>query len=309
MTSCGTGGATSDGLGDVAVSCLDGRGDRGWNEVFSRDGSQRTTLSAWTLAAPTATGFAAVYTPFGAPTARQGFVWFDGGAWLAASDADASTAARFVDANPRGGVLEVAWLDPSGPGATTRWLDGAGNPLRPARSWPDVTGLASAGIDDRGRALLTYSGTGGSGTLARWLDPDDTAGVELEVPGAGGWERLAGGGLAWHRQSVLRSGSTALEPAPAWLAARTEPMTVVNAGQAYAFVSDGKAASGCAATVSLFAADGTNCGTVTLAPPDGSCRQRTFVGADGTLIQLVRTNLADPQLPAGIWRWWPGYLR
>src|SRR6267378_2387955 len=198
MTSCGTGGATSDGLGDVAVSCLDGRGDRGWNEVFSRDGSQRTTLSAWTLAAPTATGFAAVYTPFGAPTARQGFVWFDGGAWLAASDADASTAARFVDANPRGGVLEVAWLDPSGPGATTRWLDGAGSPLRPARSWPDVTGLASAGIDDRGRALLTYSGTGGSGTLARWLDPDDTAGAELEVPGAGGWERLAGGGLAWH---------------------------------------------------------------------------------------------------------------
>ena len=213
-----------------------------------------------------------------------------------------------MDANPRGGNLEVVWLDPSGAGATTRWLDDAGNPLRPAQSWPDAIGLASAGIDDRGRALLTYRGPGGTGTLARWLDPDDTASAELEVPGAGGWERLAGGGLAWQRQSVLRSGSTALEPAPAWLAARTEAMTVVNGGRAYAFVSDGTAASGCAATVSLFAADGTSCGTVTLAPPGGSCRQRTFIGADGTLIQLVRTDLADPQLPAAIWRWWPGYL-
>ncbi|MFL5313160.1 MAG: hypothetical protein ACJ79H_22225 [Myxococcales bacterium] len=308
-TSCGSGGATSDGRGDVAVACLDGRGDRGWNEVFSSDGSQHTTLSAWTLAAPTGTGFAAVYTPFGGPTARQGFVWFDAGEWLAASEADLSTAARFVDANPRGGILEVAWLDPSGAGATTRWVDQAGNPLGPERSWPDAVGLASAGIDDRGRALLVYAGAGRSGTSARWLDPDDTAGPELQVPGAHGWDRLAGGGLVWQRRSMLRSGSGALEPAPAWLAARTEPMTVVNGGRAYAFVTESTATSGCAATVSLAAADGTSCGTITLAPPDRSCRQRTFVGPDGTVIQLVRTDPANPQLPGSVWRWWPGYLR
>ena len=308
-TSCGFGGATSDGRGDVAVACLDGRGDRGWNEVFSRDGSQRTTLSAWTLAAPTGAGFTAAYTPFGLRTARQQFVWFDGASWQAASDPDTSAPARFVDANPGAGILEVAWRDASGAGATTRWVDASGNSLRPDRAWPDAIGLTSAGIDDRGRALVTYGTAGAAGTFARWLDQDDTAGAELQVPGADGWERLAGGGLAHQRQSVLPSGSTALEPSPAWLAARTEPMAVVNAGRGYAFVSDGTGAPGCAAKVSLHATDGTSCGTITLTPPDASCPQRTYIGADGTLIQLVQTAQADPQPPASIWRWWPGYLR
>src|SRR6266852_2018336 len=290
-TRCGFGGATSDGRGDVAVACLDGRGDRGWNEVFSRDGSQRTTLSAWTLAAPTAAGFTAAYTPFGLRTARQQFVWFDGASWQAASDPDTSAPARFVSANPGAGILEVAWRDASGAGATTRWVDASGKALRPDRAWPDAIGLTSAGI------------------FARWLDQDDTAGAELRVPGADGWERLAGGGLSYQRQSVLPSGSPALEPAPAWLAARTEPMAVFNAGPGYAFVSDGTGAPGCAATVSLYATDGTICGTITLTPPDASCPQRTYIGADGTLIQLVQTAQADPQLPGSIWRWWPGYLR
>jgi hypothetical protein len=61
--------------------------------------------------------------------------------------------------------------------------------------------------------------------------------------------------------------------------------------------------------VDLVATDGTSCGAVTLTAPQGSCPQRTFVGADGTLIQLVRTDRADPQPPGGLWRWWPGYLR
>jgi len=86
-------------------------------------------------------------------------------------------------------------------------------------------------------------------------------------------------------------------------------MAVVNAGRGYAFVSDGTGAPGCVAKVSVHATDGTSCGTITLTPPDASCPQRTYIGADGTLIQLVQTAQADPQLPASIWRWWPGYLR
>jgi hypothetical protein len=87
-------------------------------------------------------------------------------------------------------------------------------------------------------------------------------------------------------------------------------MAVVNGGRAYAFVSDGAGTTGCAATVSLVATDGTACGTITLTSPAASCPQRTSVGADGTLIQLVQTaQAADPQAAASLWRWWPAYLR
>src|SRR2546423_832329 len=183
-TSCGSGGATTDGLGDVAVACLDGRGDRGWNEVFSGDGSQHTTLAAWALAMPTGAGFAAAYRPFGARTARQGFVWFAGGAWQTSSDPDTSAPMRTVSARPGTGILEVAWSDPSGAGATTRWVDARGNPLRPLRAWPEAIGLTVAGIDEVGRALVTYGTSTAAGTLAPWPDPDDSAGPRLHGPRA-----------------------------------------------------------------------------------------------------------------------------
>ena len=304
-TSCGSAGATSDGLGDVAVACLDGTGDRGWNEVFSRDGNQHATLAGWTLAAPTDSGFAAAYRPFGARTARQGFVWFDSGAWQSSSDPDTSSPMRFVFSRPGKGTLEIAWTDGSGNGATTRWVDAHGNPLRPALAWPAAVGLGVGGIDDLGRALLTYGSATSPGTSARWLDRDDVTGTELQVPAPDGWEPLSGGGLVQRRTFVLRSGSTALEPAPAWLAAHTEPMTIVNGNRAYAFVTDANASQGCVTTVSLVATDGTSCGTITLTAQTG-CPQRTSIGPDGTLIQLVPTLQPDP---GSVWRWWSGYLR
>jgi hypothetical protein len=304
-TSCGSAGATSDGLGDVAVACLDGRGDRGWNEIFSSDGTQHTTLAAWTLAMPTDSGFAAAYRAFGARTARQGFVWFDSGAWQSSSDPDVSSPVRAVFSRPGKGILEIASTDASGIGATTRWVDAHGNPLRPAVAWPGVVGLGVAGIDDLGRALLTYGSATSPGTFARWLDADDLTGPELQVPASDGWEPLSGGGLVQDRALVLRSGSTALEPAPAWLGARTEPMTIVNGGRAYAFVNDGTRSQGCITTVSLVTTAGTSCGTITLTAQIG-CPQRTSIGPDGTLIQLVPTSQPDP---GSVWRWWSGYLR
>ncbi len=159
-TSCGFGGATSDGRGDVAVACLDGRGDRGWNEVFSRDGSQRTTLSAWTLAAPTGAGFTAAYTPFGLRTARQQFVWFDGASWQAASDPDTSAPARFVYANPGAGILEVAWRDASGAGATTRWVDASGNiPSSPRASGAGGRATCADPSSQSAKKTVSHSGS------------------------------------------------------------------------------------------------------------------------------------------------------
>ena len=305
-TSCGSGGATSDALGDVAVACLDGRGDRGWNEIFSADGTQHTTIAAWGLAVPTDEGFAAAYRGFGARTARQSFVWFDGAAWQAWSDPDASAPMRGVSARPGKAVLEVAWTDSSGIGATTRWVDAHGTPLQPARAWPDAMTLNVAAIDAVGRALVTYGTTAAPGIFARWLQPDDTAGPEMPIPGSDAWEPLAGGGLLYARTSVLRSGATALEPAPSWLASRSEPMAIVNGGRAYAFVSDTTDASQCVATVALVATDGTACGAVTLTSPQASCPQHTSIGPDGTVIQLVPTSQPDP---GSVWRWWSGYLR
>jgi len=305
-TSCGSGGATSDALGDVAVACLDGRGDRGWNEVFSADGTQHTTIATWSLAVSTDAGFAAAYRAFGARTARQSFVWFDGAAWQGWSDPDTSAPMRAVSSRPGKSVLEVAWTGSSGIGATTRWVDAHGTPLHPVRAWPDAVTLNVAGIDDLGRALVTYGTASAPGIFARWLQPDDTAGPEMQIAGSDGWEPLAGGGLLYARASILRSGSTALEPAPPWLASHTEPMAIVNGGRAYAFLSDSTDPSGCVATVALVAPDGTACGAVTLASPQAGCPQHTSIGPDGTLIQLVPTSQPDP---GSIWRWWSGYLR
>ena len=84
-------------------------------------------------------------------------------------------------------------------------------------------------------------------------------------------------------------------------------MRIVNAARAYAFArpDDGS----CSPTVTLFAPDGTECGSISLIGRDSTCPQPAAVGVDGSLIQSMPTNVQDPNgYSYTIWRWWPAYL-
>ena len=143
-----------------------------------------------------------------------------------------------------------------------------------------------------GRTLAIWQVYGESGAWARWLAADGTAltaafaiqGWTDHVPDAAALSgggialpALPGSGQAW--RSVIASGATAEEPAPAWLASRGA-FTLFPGGRAMLFGTE------------VLAAGGTRCGTLDLGAPV------LGIGADGTAVTAhdAKTFRIYPQL-------------
>ena len=126
---------------------------------------------------------------------------------------------------------------------------------------------------------------------------------------------LIGGGLvlrgagAW--LGTFPSGTTTVDPAPAWLAAHPDSdLAIVKHGGAYAVLPPGEGGTGwCRPRIFLFASDGSDCGEVSFPDAGGQCSaQRLNVGRDGTVMQSVRLDSSITSTQCA-WRWWPKLLR
>jgi len=304
-------GASSDGQGDVAFACQSALPENGWNELYSRDGTVNTQINSWVAARGLADGFITDYVPFGGYKEDLTFAWFDG-AWHKAGYSDARDEGRAYAAHAWRPVLLVRRFD-----RTTQWHDEHGNPLRPPQTWSYVPFLF--GVDSLGHALIGQNtpGTADGEIYGMWIDGNDQP-----VGSPFSWrdpppanlsyargEPVIGGGLLFNGRTTLVPSGSGPQPAPQWFATHTEPMRVVNAGHAYAFARTDT--SSCSPTVTLFAPDGTECGSISLIGRSSTCPQPAWVGVDGTLIQSIGTNVKDPSsgYMYTIWRWWPAYLR
>ncbi|HYZ89243.1 MAG TPA: hypothetical protein VE620_08105 [Myxococcales bacterium] len=296
--------ATSDGQGDVAFSCESALPELGWNEVYSRDGTVNTRINTFGLATGLADGFVAFYVPFGNFKSDLTFTWFDG-SWHSGGYSDKPGEGRAAATHAWRPVLVVRRSD-----QTTQWHDEHGTPLRPAKTWPYVPLVF--GVDSLGHALIGQNTpyTADGEIYATWIDSDDQqVGLPFswrDHPVSGPVEHVIGGGLLFNRTTLVRSGELP-QPAPAWFASHTEPMTVVNGARAYAFTRSDP--DSCAPTVTLFAPDGTECGSISLIGRDSSCPQPAALGIDGTLIQVINTDVKDSNgFAYTIRRWWSAYL-
>lgn len=165
--------------------------------------------------------------------------------------------------------------------------------------------------DTRGHTLALYPGL--SGLRARWFNLDGSArGDELllALPAGALLSPLIGGGFAvrsgdeW--TGVIASDGTAIAAAPEWLRHRPRTrLVIVHDGDLYALVfDDGATTPSRPQVIELRRANGAWAGALLAWPPRGPfASQRTSIGRDGTLVQLL--SRTRPEGPECHYRWWP----
>jgi hypothetical protein len=227
----------------------------------------------------------------------------------------------------QGGSIALAQAvapGPTGPivGPTTlQWLDAYGGLVRAATIDPGATMLLSSW--GTGHVLVL----GGSPLRARWYDgqgapltpPFDAvpsvelATLHLLVDGS-----IALGDAAGWR-GVFRDGVGAMDPPPAWLAARPRTrLATIRSGGGYAVLPYDYLPGGPAAdrtTFEIVTATGESCGTVKppAAPAEAGVTRTTTgidVGQDGTVFE--KDELARTTSSSGNdceFRWWAALLR
>ncbi|MBF5042318.1 hypothetical protein FGE12_07895 [Aggregicoccus sp. 17bor-14] len=107
-------------------------------------------------------------------------------------------------------------------------------------------------------------------------------------------------------------GSTAVDPAPAWLAARpNHTLRLVHARGGYALLPfEGAAATPCRQTVEVHAPSGALCASVQLYQGPSACTTRDVeVGWDGTLVLQRANETCTGATCTCSHRWWSGLLR
>jgi len=253
-------------------------------------------------------------------------------------------------ADPSGGVLiagdfalaksdPASGFVPAGPAQhAVAMFTGGGT--APAVAWGPVA-LASkgavfgAGIDLVGRALVITDGApkfGAGNVSGQWFDRDGTAltGEFVLVTGftagASTWFETSpriGSGLIVRRMDAgphahmlvtVDSGSTSVQPAPAWMAGRTDTrLQIARGGRAYAALPFGAAGVACSQRVDVVAPDGTVCGGADYPIGAGNCDTKDLMlGADGTVIQQLPDAMetkSDLSTHSCTWRWWAGVLK
>lgn len=206
--------------------------------------------------------------------------------------------------DPRGGML-VTRIDVS----NGLWFlraqryDAAGLPMAAVTDIANGIGATPvgtvSGISETGLALVIWQPLTRSNELAgRWIDAGGTpftgafavAGLplatDLHDDRTASLERLLDGALVLKangaRATMIRSGSTASEPVPAWLAAHGDGnLSIVDGAKAYAFYDS--PGLGCGPVqVSVHARSGKSCGGLALVPASGTCATAGGSGYDGT---------------------------
>lgn len=185
---------------------------------------------------------------------------------------------------PLGGVDAVCQRDPfMGQGGYPPFLAQFDERLAELRRSDDLKSAPVIVAVDR-LDRIVESGSGGQ----RWIDADASPLSDWFKADATGALPLIGGGLVTTNDLLIPSGSSDVQPAPAWLKGRAGRGDIVLGGRAYAF-PDG------ACGARLYDSEGDACGSVSVS----GCSSLRF-GLDGSLF----ARMSD-----GRWQVWSGLLR
>ena len=303
---CG-GWMTGDGQGDVAFQCTSYLPESGWAEVISADGTTTNSqLKTYAKPVPLDDGFASSFNPapYGPNTQTTSFAWFDGARWQLNQFVQPAASGWEVAGHAWTGAVMYRTDDGNGSGPMTQWVDTHGNALSDPLYW-NASSVSVRGVDSLGNALVLLPGA----AAFQWIDQGNNP-VGDQYPWTNRvsyppWDPLIGGGLIARNGAIYPDGAPSDVP-PSWLNGKPGDMQVVNAGAAYAFTREGQ----CTPTVSLYAPDGTLCGSVSLYGATDACPQPASLGVDGTLIQDVRSGTYDQYgAQVHVWRWWPQMFR
>jgi hypothetical protein len=178
-----------------------------------------------------------------------------------------------------------------------------------------VKAQSSGAVDTRAHTLTVFPSA--VGFDAQWFDSDGSArGVSFPspLPDDAQLSPLIGGGFAVRAGDdwvgVIGSDETQLAPAPPWLAARPHTQLVIlGRGSRYALLSnDGETPPPLPQVIELRSAKGAWLGDVVASTPHGRFQgQRTRIGADGTIVQLLTE--AEAAATQCVYRFWPHILR
>jgi hypothetical protein len=213
------------------------------------------------------------------------------------------------------GPLKLEWIDGSGAVIRTAPLDGYATMLLVDWGTGNVLTLGDGAVGPGASGLRARWWDGAGAPLTAWFDTGirgvQVASLHLLLDGS----IALSDGQTW--RGVFRDGVAAMDPPPAWLAARPATrLATIRSGRGYAVI----AASGggdAPTSFEIVAASGESCGTVTLpaAPQEtGIVRHPTSlqVGQDGTVIQSEELGSDTGALGSGNhceFRWWPALLR
>jgi hypothetical protein len=299
--------ATSDGRGNVAGS-ESGMGPTAWTH-FSADGEPLGD-SRMERAVPQAEGFHSIDS-----AATAVLVWSGEGRLLRKTELGPPpvfpevvySTNLLLPAATGGSVAVRSNCYREGTGEPTLWLwriDAAGNIVGKS----ELSGVNCASFfavsDAQDRTLVTVSSSQlPNQERARWFDRTGTPLTEwfsfVSHPPDSGWvspSLLIGGGVAWSGYGewrvVLPSGLPRADTVPA-LPTSGHALRVVRGGRAYVHVPEFDVGG----TLPLYAPSGKHCGSVQLPQ-----RGYTFVGADGTVLQLSGDTGCELT-------WWPGLLK
>jgi hypothetical protein len=303
-TGCGRG--VSEGTGHVAVqSSFTPRGTE-W-QVFGPDGKleQRFTLTGELWPQPEGwQGVQAATSQF--PLAISVLTFFADGSPRRSEQPQASgfgPRESSVAPDPRGGAAVVLW----GPTGTSqppacigeaRRFDATGAPTGGVgRTECDVLAV---GVSNAGEALVLERATGG--TVLRWLRVDGTPAAPAAtdpLPPPGQLLPLLDGSLvglegARFSRRYPRLG-TASEPAPAWLAPRTnQTFRFTRGNQGYAFFPPpAQNSADCTQVVELLAPSGRHCVKLTFRRDGNACVTGSIdQGWDGTVVAYPKGTSA-----------------
>jgi hypothetical protein len=284
---------------------------------------------------PTTSGFLSVTSSSSAGLFDPTIVAFDSSGTVLSSQTHLQTTpALFIARGNR--LLAVGGFVATLP-QTIEELDDTATPLWGPNALPLQAAVYGAGIDDLGRVLVLQDGSSlGSAVAAQWLDENGAAITSsFAVPGVSAPQQsvfvlnsqffdtlpLVGGGLAIRTSSqwmaVIPSGSTAVQPAPAWLAAHGGDalQRLPDSRPGYAVLPKRATVAPCAQQVALISPAGNFCGAEELPIDANTCTTRDVtLGLDGTLLQMLPGDREQNPLPGRddvhtcTLRYWPAAL-